>query len=101
MKKAALFTILTVLVFGFAGSVLAYEGGTKAVATMTHPEEGETQFSPLLLVPSNTLSPSKPVLSLLRRTPQPTFSPTKIREEKAGPSLGTKGIIRFQEKNRF
>lgn len=100
MKNIALFTIVILFVFGFAGSLPAYEGGTKAVATMTHPERGESPAGPLLLIPHNELAAGKPFLAFLHRIPSPTLSAERIREEKTGPSLGTKSLIRFQKTGR-
>lgn len=100
MKNIALFTITILFIFGFAGSLPAYEGGTKVIATMTHPERGESPSSPLILVPHNDLTAGKPFLAFLHRVPRPTLSAARIREEKAGPSLGTKSLIRFQKTSR-
>ena len=100
MKKIALLTLGTLFMFGLAGNVVGYEGGTKLVATMTHPEEGKMVAGPLTLVPYRELNPGKMIERYLHRLPQPTLSAQRIREERPGPSLGTKGIIRFQKKGR-
>lgn len=100
MKKVALFTVVAIFMFGFLGNVSAYEGGTKMVAAMAHPEEGKMAAGPLTLVPYRELSPGKLIERYLHRMPEPTFSAQRIREESAGPSLGTKGIIRFQKTGR-
>lgn len=97
MKKAAAVTLALLFALGFAGNAFAYEGGTKMVAAMNQPERGEPQFSPILLVPHESLTPSKPVLRLLHRIPEPTLSAERIREEVPGRSLGTKGVVRFQK----
>lgn len=101
MKNIALFIAFTLFLFGFGGNVFSYEGGTKLVATMTHPERGEAKFSPLILIPHEELAPSKPVLRLLHRVPEPTLSKARIREEKWGRSLGTKALVRFQKEGRI
>lgn len=91
-------TLLVLMTLGLASeSVLAYEGSTKFVATMTHPGEKPASFSPILLVSSSEMTPSKPILRLLNRIPEPTLSVERMRVEKFSPSLGTKAVIRFQE----
>jgi len=100
MKKVALFTGVALFIFGLAGNVIGYEGGTKLVATMTHPDEGKMVSGPLTLVPYHKLAPGKLIERYLHQLPQPTLSAQTIREEKPGPSLGTKGIIRFQKTGR-
>lgn len=97
MKKATAVAMVAVVVFGFSGNLFAYEGGTKMVAAMNQPERGEAQFAPLILVPYDSLTPSKPVVQLLRRVPEPTLGAGRIREEIPGRSLGTKGPVRFQK----
>lgn len=96
MKRVFQFSLLMFVVLGIGGSALAYEGGTKMIATMTHPDEGKTDFFPLFLVPSHELTPSKAVLEFLPRIPQPTLLLERIRAERPGPSLGTKLVARFQ-----
>lgn len=97
MKKVAAVTLALLFALGFAGNVFAYEGGTKIVAAMNQPERGEAQFAPLILVPHDSLTPSKAVVRLLHRIPEPTLAPERIREEVPGRSLGTKGPVRFQK----
>ncbi len=101
MKSIAFVTVLTLALLGMTTPVAAYEGGTKAVAAMNQPHRAESQPGPLLLVPHNALTPSKPVLRLLNRFPEPTLSVERIREEKQGPSLGTKRVVLFQKKRGF
>lgn len=102
MKKATAVAIVALVVFGFSGNLFAYEGGTKMVAAMNQPERGEPQFSPLLLVPHESLTPSKLIVRFLHRIPEPTLGRERIREEVPGRSLGTKGLVRFQkERGRF
>jgi len=100
MKKVALFTIAAFFILGFSGTVIGYEGGTKMIAAMTHPEEGKMVSGPLVVVPRSELSPGKLIERYLHRLPEPTLSAQGIREEVPGPSLGTKGIIRFQKTGR-
>ena len=101
MKKIALLTLLTVLTFGLAGTASAYEGGTKMVATMTHPEKGAPEWGPLIVIPHDGLTPGKAFQNLLRRVPTPTLSIERIREEKPGRSLGTKPVTRFWKEGRL
>jgi hypothetical protein len=96
MKSAVLLATLTLLIFGLGITAAAYEGGTKTVATMTHPEKGEVQFGPIVVIPHDALTPSKLVTGLLRRLPEPTLSVERIRLEKPGQSLGTKAVVLFQ-----
>lgn len=97
MKSGVLLATLTLLIFGFGITAAAYEGGTKTVATMTHPEKGEVSFSPLVVIPHDALMPSKAVTQLVHRLPQPTLSVERIREERPGQSLGTKAVVLFQK----
>ena len=101
MKKIAWFVILSVALFGVGGSLLAYEGGTKLVATMTHPERGQNELGPIAVMPHSEWSGTKLVAQFLHRMPQPTLSTGQLREEKLGPSTGTKGIVRFREQKWF
>lgn len=101
MRKGAAVTIVLLFVLGFAGNAFAYEGGTKMVAAMNQPERGEAQPGPILLVPGTSLTPSKAVVRFLHRIPEPTLAPERIREERWGPSLGTKALVRFQKEGRF
>jgi len=96
MKKILGFLVLMVVGI-FLANAFAYEGGTKFVATMTHPGEKPASFGPILVVPSSEMTPSKPILKLLNRIPEPTLSVERMRVEKLGPSLGTKALVRFQE----
>lgn len=94
-------TFLATFMFVFlavTGNAFSYEGGTKALVVMTHPEKGEADFSPLLVIPHDELTPSKPVQRLLRQIPEPTLSLERIREEIPGPSLGTKAVVLFQKR---
>lgn len=100
MKKVVLFAVAALFIFGFVGNVSAYEGGTKFVATMTHPEQERMASGPLILAPYSDLSPGKLIERYLHQLPEPTLSAQGIREETPGPSLGTKGIIRFQKTGR-
>ena len=87
-----------VMVFAFAGNAWAYDGGTKAVIAMTNPPRGIAEYSPILVVPHDQLTPTKPIVQLLRRIPEPTLSVERIREEKWGPSTGTKAVVLFQRR---
>ena len=100
MKKVALFTALTLFIFGFLGNVFSYEGGTKLVATMTHSEEGKMVSGPLSVVSYGELVPGKLIQGYLHQLPKPTLSAETLREEMPGPSLGPKAIIRFQKTGR-
>lgn len=100
MRTLISLVVLSFLVLGFGNALSAYEGGTKAVATMTHPEKGEAQFGPVLLVPHSSLTPSKAVTSLIHGIPQPTLTMSGIREEEGGQTLGTKAVVRFWKGNR-
>ena len=86
------------MAFAFVGNGWAYEGGTKAVAVMTHPERARAEAGPLFVIPYNELSPGKAITRLLHRVPQPTLSIERIREEKMGPSTGTKTVVLFQKR---
>lgn len=96
MKNGTVVVTLAILILGFGGYGLAYEGATKAVAVMTYPEKGETEFGPILLIPSEEMAPAKPVQQLLRRVPEPTLSIERIRTEKPGTTSGTKAVVLFQ-----
>ena len=100
MRKVALFTVATLFIFGFAGNGFGYEGGTKFVATLTHPEQGEMISAPLVVVPYHQLTPGKLIERYLHRLPEPTFSAQSIREERPGPSLGTKIHVRYLKRGR-
>lgn len=97
MKNVNLLAALALLIFGLGVNALASEGGTKLIATVARPEQGQTQFGPIWVVGYDELTPSKPVMQLLRRFPKPTLSIENLREEKGGPSLGTKAVVLFQE----
>ena len=84
------------MVFTFAGNSWAYDGGTKAVIAMTSPPRGIAEYSPIFVVPHDQLTPTKPIVQLLRRMPEPTLSVERIREEKWSPSTGTKAVVLFQ-----
>lgn len=96
MKSVTWLLATILIVFGVTVNVFAFEGGTKIVATMTHPQNGETQFAPILLIPHDDLAPSKSVVQFLHRAPKPTLSVERIREEKLGKSFGTKAVVLFQ-----
>lgn len=98
MKTLTVLTLLSLVIFGFQGSVLAYEGGTKFVAMVNRPAMEQTEFSPIFLVHESNLMGTKPVVQFLHQTPQPTLSTGRLREERLGPSLGTKGVVRFRKK---
>jgi len=100
MKKITLFTALSLFMFGLSGTVLSYEGGTKVVATMTHPEQGKMVRGPIFLVPFEQLAPGKLIEKYLHRIPEPTLSVQRIREEKSGESRGTKMHVRYLKEGR-
>lgn len=95
MKNVTLLVTLAILILGFGTYAFGYEGGTKVVATMTHPERGAVEAGPVLLIPHDELAPSKMVLQLLRRVPEPTLSVERIRTEKPGTTSGTKAVVLF------
>ena len=97
MKNLILLIALTLLIFGLGINALASEGGTKLIATVTRPEQGQTQFGPIWVVGHDELTASKPVMQFLRHFPKPTLSIENLREEKEGPSLGTKAVVLFQK----
>lgn len=91
MRFVAVSAVLLLCVTGLALNGYGYEGGTKMVAAMNRVGEQEMQPGPILIVPASQLAPSKPVLRLLHRIPEPTLSPERIRVEKRpGASRGTK-----------
>lgn len=100
MKKFTLGTVAAFFIFAFAGNILGYEGGTKWVATLTHPEEMSMTSGPLFLVSYQHLSPGKMIERYLHRMPEPTLSAAGIREERPGLSLGTKIHVRYLKKGR-
>ncbi len=97
MKKKALFVVIALGLI-FAGNLWAYEGGTKWVAALSHPEKGKVGASALPASSAYGLSGTKLVVQFLYRMPEPTLSLGRIREETLGPSLGTKSIVLFQER---
>ncbi len=97
MKKLILLLALIFGIFSFVGNALGFEGGTKAIATRAHPETGETQFGPILVIPHEELATSKPIIEFLQRVPQPAPSIERIREEQLGKSLATKAVVLFQK----
>jgi len=98
MKNKVLSITLVILIVGFQGYAFGYEGGTKVVATMTHPERGAVEAGPILLTPHDQMTPTKSFQELLRRVPEPTLSAERIRTEKPGRTSGTKAVVLFQEK---
>lgn len=98
MKNVTLLVTLAVLALGFGAVAFGYEGGTKVVAAMTHPERGAVEAGPILLTPHNEMTPTKSFQELLRRVPEPTLSIERIRTEKPGKTSGTKAVVLFQEK---
>lgn len=94
-------TLVTILLLTLAltQNVFAYEGGTKYVATLTRSQEGgEVQVGPLLLTPGRELTASKPVVEFFHRRPEPTLSMTRIRQERPGPSTGTKLVAQLRQR---
>ena len=98
MKNGTWLVMLAILILGFGVTAFGYEGGTKVVATMTHPERRAVRPGPVLLTPYDELTPSKTVLELLRRVPEPTLSLERIRTEILGTTSGTKAVVLFQQK---
>lgn len=96
MKTRVVMGIVLMSTFALGVNALAYEGGSKMVAAFAHPEKGEAEFGPLSVVPSEVLTPGKPIVQMLHRLPQPTLSVERIREERPGRSLGTKAVVLFQ-----
>lgn len=94
-SNITLLTGLGVFVIGFAGSVLAYEGATKAVASIAQAHRGPAQFSPIIVSRADEMAPSKPVVELMQRMPKPTLSGQRLRGETPGPSTATKLVVRF------
>ena len=102
MKKGTGLTFTILCILGFASHAFALGEGTKLVALKAQaPGEESATMGPIQIVPSEALTPSKPVLALLHRMPAPTFSVTGIREEKESSSLGTKSLIHFQREGRI
>lgn len=95
MKNVTSLVTLVILILGFGTYAFGYEGGTKVVATLTHPERGAVEAGPVLLTPHNELTPGKAVQQLLRRVPEPTLSIERIRTEKPGRTSGTKAVVLF------
>ena len=90
---------LLTLAFGITG--WAYEGGTKLVAVVNHPEQGEQSFGPILLVSHDSLTPGKAVTRFFHRIPQSSLSRERIREERPLRTMGTKGVTEFWKKGRI
>ena len=97
MRHVVLFLVLTTAFLGLGGNLLAYEGGTKLVATMASPAIGEAKSGPTFGL-SYGVNSTKPVVSFFKRMPEPSLSLERIREEKLGRNLGTKEIVLFQKK---
>lgn len=97
MKTITLLAVLTLLLCGLGTNAWAHEGGTKLVATMTHPETGNIQAGPSLSTLEYGVGGTKLIVQFLHRTPEPTLSAERIREESRGSFLGTKSLVRFQK----
>jgi len=97
MKTIAFVGVVLTVIFGLQGFAPAFEGGTKAVASMNfRPEYRAIEPGPAPVLSYEPWRGSKPVVELLRRFPKPTLSLEKIREETPGASLGTKAVVLFQ-----
>lgn len=96
MKTIIVFLTVAFLLGGWGGSTSAYEGGTKFVAAMNQPDRGKIE-SRQPLISDYGYGGTKLVVRFLHRMPEPTLSIQRIREEKAGLSLGTKPVVRFQK----
>lgn len=101
MNKITACLVAMSIALAFSGNILAYEGGTKLVATMAHPEKANIQSNLSLSSLEYGFGGTKLVVQFLHRLPKPTLSGQRIREEKPGPSLGTKSTVRFQKKGWF
>lgn len=98
MKKNALFLIIAFVTVA-AGNLWAYEGATKLVASFSLPEKVEgTSVSALPESSAYQWGGTKLIARFLHRIPEPTLVTERIREEKAGPSLGTKSSVLFRKK---
>jgi len=96
MKTIVVFLTVAFLLGGWGGSVSAYEGGTKFIAAVNQPERGQLE-SRQPMRSDYGYAGTKLVVRFLHRMPEPTLSIEGIREEKPGPSLGTKLPARFQK----
>ena len=102
MKKLIACFVVMIIAIAFTGNAGAYEGETKLIAAMNLTEKGE------LHQPQSALSSlnyeggaTKLVVRFLHRMPAPTLSLERIREEKPGPSVGTKNVVLFQKGRGF
>lgn len=99
MRRIRLFWILFLgLAFLVTGNAWAVSG-TKMVVEYIWEKEAAGMPKAVVVIPHDSLAPSKAVVSFLQRAPQPTLASTKLREEEMATGnaylRGTKQVVSF------